>query len=336
VSMGAEENPLDPEWKKETGFLTVKMTGPSVRSGAILVQDLEAALSGLRTSLERLAQRKIEGPTQPRRGPRIKEVKASVRLYLRDYEPGSAIVKLELRPEQHQLVTGLPGSEVISEWMEGTRALRDPARRLPESFDDAVLSGMQMLNPLLNKGIDEFEFIWESGGKSARTKYDAPASARLKTLLLKPAANRRTVSGFLLSADFLSPDVKFTVFTEDGRPVACTTSPDRLGVVLEGIMHYVRISGDATVQPGTDVIRSIRVDSLEVDRSVELFGEALPFEDIRDFWMGAELDDLVRRQQVAPIPAGEVPDWSPPSDEEWARYQSVMSRKKRRTLPEGE
>jgi hypothetical protein len=101
-------------------------------------------------------------------------------------------------------------------------------------------------------------------------------------------------------------------------------------------MHYVRISGDATVQSETGVIRSIRVDSIEVDRSIELFGEALPFEDIRDFWMGAELDDLVRRQQIAPIPAGDVPDWNPPSDEEWERYQSVLGRKKRRTLPEGE
>jgi len=324
------------EWAKETGFLTVKMTGPSVRSGAILVQDLEAALSGLRTSLECLAKRKIEGPTLPRRGPRIKEVKARVRLYFRDYTPGSAVLKLELRPEQHELTTGLPGEEIVTEWMDGANALRDPARKMPESFDESVLSGIEMLNPLLTKGIDEFEFIWESGGRSRRAKYDAPASSRLKTLLLRPAANRRTVSGFLLSADFLSPDVKFTVFTDDGRPVPCTTPPERLGVVLEGLMNYVRISGDATVQKETGEIRSIRVDSLEVDRSAELLGRALPYDEIRDFWMGTELDQLMERQQVGPIPVGESPDWTPPSDEEWDRYLSALGRRRRPKLMEGE
>lgn len=330
-----EENPPPEEWAKETGFLTVKMTGPAVRSGAILVQDLVTALGGLRASLENLARRRVEGAAPPRRGPRVKEVTSRIRLYFRDYQPGSAVVRLELRPEQHELSGRLPGSEIVSEWMDGTRALRDASRSLPESFDDAVLSGLQVLDPLLRKGIDEFEFVWESSGRTTRSKYDTPASTRLGTALLKPAANRRTVSGFLLSADFLSPDVKFTVVTDDGRPVSCTTPPDRLGVVLEGLMQHVRVSGDAAIQVETKEIRSIRVDSIEVDRSTEMLGGLLPYQDIRDFWTGPSLDDLIERQGVAPIPIGEVPDWTPPSDEEWSQYVTVMTRRKRRQLPEG-
>lgn len=322
------------DWAKGRAALTVCVRGEKVEAGAILAQHLETVLHSVRLSLERLAQRSTEERKVLRAGPRTALVRSQASLFFTSFQKGSAVMRLELRPGQLQL-TGQPtGAEIVTEWMEGTAALHDLSRALPQSYDHGVLSGIKLLDPLFSQGVDEVEFSWEVGGRTTRAKYDVPASHRATSLMQRPSVkNRRTESGIILEADFRSPKVTFTIQSDDDRLIHCTASDEDLGIVLEGLMHSAHVSGDATVDPETGKTKALDVDSIEIDQSSGLLD--IPHENVRDFWIGVELDELIRRRDVPLIEDSKGPTWTPPSDEEWERYVAAMGWKSRQRLPEG-
>ncbi len=307
--------------------LRVRLVGPKVRQGKISVDDLTLIAGAIQRSLERFAERKIEGTPSLRKGPRSQSQKALVNLFVTGIERGSTILNFEPGPGQMDLAGQRVGIGVFSEWLEGARVLQDPTRLPPESFDRGVLLGIHDLHPILKRSVDRLELEWGEGRHQAKAVFDAGTAKRTESLLMRPTQNRGTISGVILQADFHSADVVFTVYTAEGQSVRCTASEDDFGTILSGLMHMVRVTGDATVDPVTHAVQSLRADSIELEGEGELPG--FPVGAIHDFWSNPDLSTIEVRQGIPVYDPSEKPEWERPTDDEWDRYEKAILTRRR-------
>ncbi len=312
-------------------LLKVRLVGPKVRQGKVSIDDLRLIAEGLQTSLQRFAERRTGGTQSLRRGPRTKVSKALVSLFVTGIQRGSTVLEFEPALDQMDLTGQRVGLDLFPEWVQGARSLQDPTRVPPEAFDRGVVSGLHQIHPVLGRGVDRIEFEWDEPRHAVRAVFDAGAATRAETLLLRPAQNRQTVTGVILQADFHSPEVSFTVYATDGRSVRCSASEDDLGTILGGIMHMVRVSGEARVEPDTNAVLSLQADSVEIEGEGELSG--FPVGAVSDFWSSPDLSALELRQNIAAYDPTAKPEWEPPTQEEWERYEQVIAARRRRSAP---
>lgn len=307
--------------------LRVKLVGPKVRPGKVRVSDLRLIADAIETSLMRFAERKVAGSPSLRKGPRTNASKALVNLYVTGIERGSTSVVFEPGQVQSDLEGERIGFDLFEEWVVGTQSLQDPSRAPPESFDRGVLSGLHLLHPVLERGVDKLELEWNGVRRTARAVFDSGTAKRTEVLLQRPAQNRRTISGIVLQADFHAPDVTFTVYTSEGVSTRCTASEDDLGTVLSSMMHVVRVSGEAMVDPTTNAVLSLRADSVELEGDETFPG--FPYAEVRDFYASPDLATLVARQGVPEFQSALAVEWEPPSDDEWERYERAITARRR-------
>jgi len=307
--------------------MRVRLVGPKVRQGKVSVDDLILVAEALQRSIERFVERKELGTPSLRKGPRTLSQKSKVNLYLTDIKSGSTSLEFEPGPGQLDLAGQRVGSGLFLEWVQGAHSLQDPNQSAPESFDRGVLSGIHELHPLFKRGVDRIEIEWQSGRKSARAVLDAGTATRTESLLMRPTPNRRTITGVMLEADFHSPEVVFTVYTTEGQSVRCTAGEDEFGAILSGLLHMVRVTGDAEVDSNTGAVVSFRADSLELEGESDL--PDFPFWSVNEFWSSPDLTSLESRQGIPIYDPLETPEWQPPSDDEWERYQRVLSERRR-------
>lgn len=308
--------------------LRVRLVGPNVRQGKISVDDLTRIAGAIQRSLERFAERTIEGTPSLRKGPRTRNQKSLVNLFVTGIERGSTILNLEPGPGQMDLMTGKRvGMEVFSEWMEGARTLQDPTRPPPTSFDRGVLLGIHELHPILQRSVARLELEWGEGRHATKAVFDEGTAKRTESLLMRPTENRGSISGVILQADFHSPDVGFTVYTTEGRSVRCTAGEDDMGTILSGLMHMVRVTGEAVVDPATHAVESVRADSIDLEGEAELPGFSMGA--IHEFWSNPDISALDAQQAVPAFDPAERPDWDRPTDDEWQRYEKAISARRR-------
>ncbi len=307
--------------------LEVRLSGPGVRQGKVSVGDLSLIADAIQTSLERFAERATEGGPSLRRGPRSKEAKMLVGLFVTGIKSGSTVIEFEPSHGQVDLTGERLGASLFREWIDGIQSLEDPARPPPVKFDRGVLSGLHQLHSALARGIDKIEFEWKNHRHTSRGVFDAVTAKRTEALLLLPARNRRSIVGVMLEADFHSPDAAFTVYTTDGQSVRCTAGEEDLGTVLVGLMHMVRISGEAELDPTTGTIRTIRADSVELEGEGELPG--YPVVAVHDFWSSPSITTLEERLGIRAYDPKQKGEWEPPTDDEWERYKRAVSDRRR-------
>ncbi len=306
--------------------LKVRLVGPKVRPGKISVEDLKALAAAIEDSIQRLADRKLRDAPSLRRGPRTNAVKSLVNLYVTGIEGGSTVVEFEPGPGQEDIYGNRLGSGIFEEWIDGAHSLQDPTGTLPAAFDRGVLTGIHLLHPILTRGVDRIEIEWDDNHRKAKAVFDAGTATRTESLLMRPAQNRRSISGIVLQADLHAPDVTFTVYTVDGGPVKCTAGEEDMSTVLAGLMHMVRVSGEAAVDPSRGTITSLRADSIELGGPADLPG--LPFVDVSDFWLSPDLAAIESRQGILPFSAQEAPGWEPPTQEEADRYEEILRKRR--------
>lgn len=308
-------------------MLRVRLVGPKVRQGKISVDDLTLVARALQTSLERFAERTLEGTPSLRKGPRSLSQKALVNLFITGIDRGSTVLVFEPGPGQMDLNGHRVGMEVFSEWIAGAKSLQDPNHPPPDSFDRGVLSAIHQLHPILGRGVDRVEMEWGEGRATTKAIFDARSASRTESLLMRPTQNRGSISGVILQADFHSPDVVFTVYTTDGRSVRCTASEDDLGVVLSGLMHMVRVTGETRVDPATNAVLSVRADGVELEGEGELPGFSVGA--VHDFWSSPDLSTLESRQGIPEFDPTEKAEGERPTDDEWERYERAITTRRR-------
>ncbi len=309
--------------------LRVRLVGPKVRPGKIRVEDLRLLADAIETSLLRFAERKVEGLPSLRRGPRTKSSRSLVNLYVTGIERGSTTLVFEPGPGQTDLTGERLGIEIFEEWVDGARSLQDPNRLPPDTFDRGVLSSLHLLHPILTKDVDRLEIEWNGNHRTSKAVFDSGTAKRTETLLQRPTQNRRSVTGIILQADFHAPDVAFTVYSTEGESTRCTASEDDLGTVLSALMHVVRVSGEALVDPTTNAVLSLRADTVEPEGEGEFPG--IPYSEVREFYAAPDFDALTSRQGIPIFDSSQPTEWEAPSDQEWENYERAILARRRRS-----
>lgn len=121
---------------------------------------------------------------------------------------------------------------------------------------------------------------------------------------MRTKTDYQTIEGRLLMADFKEHDTRCRVHPSVGNPVVCLFDNEKRKAVLESLLRFVRVSGEAKRDAVSGKILSIKIHDIEkLDNREEKYAclhtEEPPV--AHDFWESPTLEELARRQNVRPI-----------------------------------
>jgi hypothetical protein len=196
------------------------------------------------------------------------------------------------------------GMEILEKMMAGLAAVQRPDEALPAGYDAGVLMAWRDAGTLFSRGVEKIEFTLNHRGTPVKTTFTHSGFVRIQERIQGPQVNIRTIEGRLLMADFKEHGTRCRVHPSAGDPVLCLFDEEQKDEVLEDILRYVRIVGEAKEDPVTGKITSIRIHDIErledrEDEAVELLPQGTPIS--RDFWESPTLDELAQSQHVQPM-----------------------------------
>ena len=157
---------------------------------------------------------------------------------------------------------------------------------------------------LFNQGIEKIEFTLNHRDTPVVTSFTPNGFRRIQERIKGPQTNIRTIEGRLLMADFKEHGTRCRVHPSVGEPVLCLFDEEQKDEVLEDMLQYVRIVGEAKEDPISGKITSIKIHDIErledkEDEATELLPKGTPIS--RDFWESPTLDELAQSQHVQPM-----------------------------------
>ncbi len=295
---------------QEAHRLTIRTHGPAVERGRIAADDLALLLRVTQAAVERIAL-VLLGDQGVRRGRRPAEVERLTRLEVVEMGRGSVTVQLELRRDQLALPEMDLGECAVQAFVRGIGWL-EAREEVPPSWDPGVLMALRELSPVFRRGIESID-IGVSGGE--RGRLSESSVVRIGRIVTHTVTNVRTVEGRLLMADFKESGPRCRVHPPVGPPIECTFDDAHRQAVLDALTRYVRVTGEAELEPTTGRIKQLVIADIEVIRWNG--GEEITYE----FWELPGIDELARIQNVRPVERPEdliAPIWE--SAEELERF----------------
>lgn len=292
----SENNPL----------LKIRFDGGAVGPGKIPVEHLLTFLANMSKALLRTGRVLTGEAESVRRGRQPRSVKEEVALDLVLLTHGSPAAVLGF--ERRQSETMLPGMdlglEILEKALSGLSAVQEADDKLPAGYDTGVLMAWRDAGILFSKGITKIEFTLNRREAPLITAFTPEGLTRIQERIKGPQTNIRTIEGRLLMADFKEHGTRCRVHPSVGEPVLCLFDEEQKDEVLEDLLRYVRIVGEAKEDPLTGKIASIKIRDIErlEDResgSADLLPKSTPIS--RDFWDSPTLDELAQAQSVRPM-----------------------------------
>ncbi len=289
-------------------LLKIRFDGKAVGPGKIPVSHLLRFLSNLNKVLQRTG-RVLQGDSNSvRRGQPPRNIKSEVELELVSLTHGSpaAVLGFERRQKNQPFPEMDFGLEILQKTLNGLEAVQDSdaEETLPTGCDKGVLKAWRDAGILFSQGIDRIEFTLNHRAEPMRTTFTRNGFEQMQKRIKEPQINVRTIEGRLLMADFKEHGTRCRVHPSIGEPVICLFDEEQKDEVLEDILQYVRIIGEAKEDPVSGKITSIKIHDIErledrQDESVELLPQGTPV--ARGFWESPSLEDLTHSQNVQPM-----------------------------------
>lgn len=210
--------------------------------------------------------------------------------------------------EQQQPETALAGMdlglEILEKALSGLAAVQKSDDTLPAGYDAGVLMAWRDAGTLFSQGITKIGFTLNHRATPLTTTFTPEGFTRIQERIKGPQTNIRTIEGRLLMADFKEHGTRCRVHPSIGEPVLCLFDEAQRDEVLEDMLRYVRIVGEAKEDPLTGRIASIKIHDIErlEDRESEaadLLPQGTPIS--RSFWESPSLDELAQTQNVRPM-----------------------------------
>jgi hypothetical protein len=271
--------------------------GRALGAGRIGVDDLVGLLQPLQTALERVAM-VLRGEASVKPGRRPAEVQRLTRLQLVGMSPGSVILELDFEREQVPLFQSLElGCRAARVLVEGL-ALLEHRGEMPAGWDVGVAEAVRELGALFRRGTQQISFELPGNGKAANLL--PPHIERLAQLITRPLPSQQSVEGRLLMGDFKESGRRCRVHPPIGAPVECIFDEAQASAILNALTKYVRVTGEAVVEPSTGRVRGLTVTDVKVLdwEEAEAWGEY-------PFWKPLDLDELVHLQAIRPVDSAE-------------------------------
>lgn len=289
-------------------LLKIRFDGKAVGPGKIPVSHLLRFLSNLNKAFQRTG-RVLSGDSESvRQGRPPHSIKEDVALDLVLLTEGSpaAVLGFERRQDAakfEQMDFGLEILEKAVGGLDDVQAQGDD-ESLPAGYDAGVLMAWRDAGLLFGQGIDRIELTLNHRAKPVTTSFTPTGYSRIQERIKGPQTNIRTIEGRLLMADFKEHGTRCRVHPSAGEPILCLFDEEQKDEVLEDILQYVRIVGEAKEDPLTGKISSIKIHDIErledrEDEAAELLPQGTPVS--RDFWESPTLDELAESQHVQPM-----------------------------------
>ena len=287
-------------------LLKIRFDGEAVGPGKIPVSHLLRFLSNLNKALQRTG-RVLQGESESvRRGPQLRSIKDEVALDLVLLTEGSPAAVLGF--ERRQTAPSFPGMdeglEILEKAIAGLAAVQQPDEILPAGYDVGVLMAWRDAGTVFSQGIARIEFALNHRERPVVASFTPAGFVRIQERIKGPQTNIRTIEGRLLMADFKEHGTRCRVHPSVGDPVLCLFDEAQKEEVLEDILNYVRVVGEAKEDPVTGKITSIKIHDIErledrEDEAADLLPQGTPI--ARDFWQSPTLEELAQAQNVQPM-----------------------------------
>lgn len=292
--------------KKNDPLLKIKFDGEAVGPGKIPVAHLLRFLTNMTKALQRTGRVLAGDAESVRRGPQPRSIKEEVALDLTMLTQGSpaAVLGFERRQTQTMFAGMDPGLEILEKAIAGLKDVQEADDRLPPGYDAGVLMAWRDAGTLFRQGITKIGFSLNHRDAPLTTLFTPEGFTRIQERIQGPQTNIRTIEGRLLMADFKEHGTRCRVHPSAGEPVLCLFDEEQKDEVLDDILQYVRIVGEAKEDPVTGKIVSIKIHDIErlEDRegeATDLLPQGTPIS--RSFWESPTLEDLAQAQNVRPM-----------------------------------
>lgn len=292
--------------KEDDPLLKIRFDGEAVGPGRIPVTHLLTFLSNMNKALQRTGRVLVGDAESLRRGPHPRGIKEEIALDLVLLTHGSPAAVLGF--ERRQTDAAFPGMDmgldILEKALDGLTAVQAADDALPPGYDTGVLMAWRDAGTLFSKGITSIDFTLNHGETPLTTNLTPEGFARIQERIKGPQTNIRTIEGRLLMADFKEHGTRCRVHPSAGEPVLCLFDEEQRDEVLDDILRYVRIVGEAKEDPLTGKIASIKIHDIErlEDRegeAADLLPQGTPIS--RSFWESPTLDELAQAQNVRPM-----------------------------------
>lgn len=288
-------------------FLTIRVEGPEIGSGRIPIEHLLTLLGETWKALLRYGQRLQGERESTRRGPKRKNIKQALSLELVEITHGSPATMLHFTPPMKQLELWNQG--VISLYEEAFRGLQQAEEEkapLPHGFDRGVLMAWRDVGLLFEKGVTEITFSINHRDTPLIAKYTATGCEIIQKRIQGPETNILSIEGRLLMADFKEYGTRCRIHPPVGDPVLCLFDEEQKEEVLENILRFVRIVGEAKTDPNSGKIRSLKIHDIKAlqereEEASELLPEGRPLPQAFDFWKSWSIEELAQMQGVQSV-----------------------------------
>lgn len=287
-------------------LLKIRFDGEAVGPGKIPVAHLLRFLTNMNKALQRTGRVLTGEAESVRRGPQPRSIKEEVALDLVLLTHGSpaAVLGFDRRQTQEAFPVMDLGLEILEKALSGLAAVQESDDMLPAGYDAGVLMAWRDAGTLFSQGITKIDFTLNHRQAPLTTTFTPEGFTRIQERIQGPQTNIRTIEGRLLMADFKEHGTRCRVHPSVGEAVLCLFDEDQKDEVLENILRYVRIVGEAKEDPLSGKIASIKIHDIEQleereGEAVELLPLGTPIS--RDFWEAPTLDELAQAQNVTPM-----------------------------------
>jgi hypothetical protein len=286
--------------------LKIRFDGEAVGPGIIPVSHLLRFLINMNKALQRTGRVLAGEAESVRRGRQPGNIKDELAMDLVLLTHGSPAAVLGF--ERHSNQPALPGmdfgQEILEKSISGLNEIQRPGGSLPLGCDAGVLLAWRDAGILFNQGVKEIAFTLNRQGQPLVTRFTPEGFTRIQERIKGPQTNIRTIEGRLLMADFKEHGTRCRVHPSAGEPVLCLFDEAQKDEVLEDILHFVRIIGEAREDPVTGKIASIKIHDIErmedkEAEATELLPQGTPIS--RSFWESPSLEELALAQDVKPL-----------------------------------
>lgn len=286
-------------------LLKIRFDGQAVGPGKIPVAHLLRFLTNMNKALQRTGRVLAGDAESVRRGPQPRSIKEEVALDLVLLTHGSPAAVLGFERRQTQALPGMDlGLEILEKALCGLSAVQEADDKLPEGYDAGVLMAWRDAGILFGRGITKIDFTLNHRETPLTMTFTPEGFTRIQERIKGPQTNIRTIEGRLLMADFKEHGTRCRVHPSVGEPVLCLFDEEQKDEVLENILQYVRIIGEAKEDPLTGRIASIKIHDIErledlENEAADLLPQGTPI--ALDFWESPTLDELAQAQNVSPM-----------------------------------
>ncbi|MGD9983879.1 MAG: hypothetical protein AB7S51_06940 [Porticoccaceae bacterium] len=287
-------------------LLKIRFDGEAVGPGRIPVAHLLSFLANMNKALQRTGRVLMGDAESVRRGRQPHSIKEEVALDLTLLTHGSpaAVLGFERRQMGAALLGMDLGIDIFETALSGLSAVQEADDSLPAGYDAGVLMAWRDAGTLFSQGITGIEFTLNHRETPLTTNMTPAGFARIQERIKGPQTNIRTIEGRLLMADFKEHGTRCRIHPSAGDPVLCLFDEETKDEVLENILQYVRILGEAKEDPVTGKIASIKIHNIErlegrEGEAADLLPQGTPIS--RDFWESPSLDELAQAQNVGPM-----------------------------------